>query len=152
MAAPQQHAPLVWIDIGASDRDVNRAEIVSIATIVTDEALNVLGEGPELRIGDAVSLADAETETLAFLEQHTSAEQSPLCGRSVWEKRLLLARQMRTLHPFLHYRAIDVDSIQQLSQRWYPHIDDPVADGTSLRSHIHATIEALRFYRAKVFR
>ena len=86
---------LIWIDLEMTGLDTVRDEIIEIATIVTDDDLNILAEGPVLAIKVAdtvlnnmddwnknqhgqsglidrvrrstVTLADAQTATLEFL-------------------------------------------------------------------------------------
>jgi oligoribonuclease len=125
--------------------------IVEIATLVTDDQLNVIGEGPDLvihasasemsRMGDfvtemhtksglivlieasAISVADAETATLDFLKEHISEPRTvPLCGNSIGTDRRFLQNYMPTLEAFFHYRNVDVSTLKELARRWYPDV------------------------------
>src|SRR5262249_27338983 len=122
--------------------------IVEIATIVTDDNLDVVAEGPCLVIhqtdevlstmsqfvrdlharsglldrirASSVSLADATAATLAFVETHCQKGQSVLAGNSVWKDRQFLERYMPEVVAFLHYRLVDVSTLKELVRRWYP--------------------------------
>jgi oligoribonuclease len=161
--------------------DPETCVIVEIATIVTDQELNLVSEGPNLIIrppddavarmipfvkdlhtksglydrmlASPVTLEDATRETLAFVEPHITKGASPLCGNSVWKDRSFLDKYMPTLTGLLHYRMIDVSGIKELVRRWYP---APYQAPRKKEVHralddIRESIEELRWYRAKVF-
>ncbi len=129
----------------------DRHVIVEIATVVTDDDLNVLGVGPDLvisasndelaqmgrvvtdmhtgsglldRIRDSTtSRADAETATLNFLRDlGVPAGQVPLAGNSIGTDRRFLAHQMPALERYVHYRNVDVSTVKELAQRWRPDV------------------------------
>ena len=129
------------------DNDV----IVEIATLVTDDELNVVEEGPSLVIhqpdailatmnqvvvdmhtksgllnlirASTLSAAEAEEQTLAFIRKHVpEARTIPLCGNSIGTDRRFLARYMPSIENHLHYRCVDVSTIKELAKRWYPSI------------------------------
>lgn len=122
--------------------------IIEIATIVTDQELNTIAEGPVIAIHqpDAVlagmnewcvkqhnasglvqrvqesdiTVAEAEQQTIAFLRKHVKKGASPMCGNSVWQDRRFLAKYMPELEAYFHYRLLDVSTIKELAKRWYP--------------------------------
>ena len=123
--------------------------IVEIATIVTDDDLNIVAEGPDLVIHQpenelakmrsvvvrmhersglteeirtsTISLEDAGAQTLAFLKAHIPEPGSvPLCGNSIGTDRRFLARWLPDIEGFLHYRSVDVSTLKELARRWYP--------------------------------
>ena len=129
--------------------DVDKDVIVEIATLLTDDDLNIVAEGPDLVLSvpeDAltgmedivrkmhtksglleairaskVTLEEAEAATLDFLKQHISkAKTVPLCGNSIGTDRRFLLRYMPAIEEFLHYRSIDVSTVKELARRWYP--------------------------------
>jgi oligoribonuclease len=129
--------------------DPARDCIVEIATLVTDDELEVLAEGPDLVIAtppealaamddvvrqmhtrsglldaisaSSISLAQAADETLEFVRTHVpEARKVPLCGNSIGTDRRFLAAYMPELEEYLHYRSIDVSTIKELAKRWYP--------------------------------
>jgi len=154
--------------------------IIEIATIVTDDDLKFVAEGPCIAINypetvfsnmdgwsrshhQTSGLTDrakasphdcrqAEQETLEFLRLHCQERQSPLCGNSVWQDRRFLARHMPTLHAFFHYRNIDVSSIKELVKRWYPSIPPFEKEKAHLAlMDIKESINELQYYRKKIF-
>ena len=140
---------LAWMDLEMTGLDPDRHVIVEIATIVTDDDLTVVAEGPDLVVhaepvqleamDDVVTamharsgllpairesrlaIADATAETLAFLRTHIRDERTvPLCGNSIGTDRRFLARHAPELEAFFHYRSIDVSTLKELARRWYP--------------------------------
>lgn len=148
MAVDKKH--LIWIDLEMTGLDTLNDTIIEIATIVTDSELNILAEGPVFAIhtpdivlnsmddwntrqhGQSglidrirrsnVTMAQAESETIAFLSKYVEAGRSPMCGNSICQDRRFLARQMPTLERFFHYRNLDVSTVKELAYRWRPDI------------------------------
>ena len=140
---------LVWIDLEMTGLDPATHTIIEIATLVTDDDLNIVDEGPDLVVAvdqsalDAIvepvlsmhtrsgllaaaqasttSLADAGALTLDFIRRHAPQPgTAPLCGNSIGTDRRFLAAQLPDIENYLHYRCIDVSSIKELCRRWYP--------------------------------
>ena len=172
---------LVWLDLEMTGLDVETEVIIEIATIVTDSRLNVLEEGPSIVINQdseildqmdnwntkqhttsgllervkesPVTLTEAENETLKFIKQYCPPKTSPLCGNSISHDRKFLAKYMKELHGYFHYRNIDVTSIKELVIRWYPNgIKIPKKSDTHLALiDVRESIEELKFYRKNFF-
>ncbi|MGD1032926.1 MAG: oligoribonuclease [Candidatus Dormibacteria bacterium] len=142
---------LAWMDLEMTGLDPARHVIVEIATLITDDDLSVVAEGPDLVVhADSVqldrmdsfvramhtrsglltaietspiSLREAGRQTLIFLRRHIrEARTVPLCGNSIGTDRRFLAGQLPEVEGFLHYRSIDVSSIKELCRRWYPDV------------------------------
>jgi oligoribonuclease len=142
---------LVWIDCEMTGLDLGKDALIEIAALVTDNELQVLGEGLDLVISaddatldsmldvvaemhaksgltdevrrSTVTLAEAEQEVLAYVRRWVpDARSAPLAGNSVATDRGFLARDMAELEAHLHYRMVDVSSIKELCRRWYPRI------------------------------
>jgi oligoribonuclease len=172
--------PLIWIDLEMTGLDPERHVILEIASLLTDESLNIISEGPCIAIhpqGDALASMDewsrehhhrsgllsraqnsphdhraAERFTLDFLSPHSRKGLSPLCGNSVWQDRRFLIKYMPELEAFLHYRNIDVSSVKELVRRWYPVLPPFQKQKThTALSDIRESIAELRYYREKVF-
>jgi oligoribonuclease len=139
---------LAWLDLEMTGLDPTRNSIVEIATLVTDDQLEIVAEGPDLVLSappaeleameavvrdmhtrsglleaikaSGTSLAEAELATLRFLRTHLEAGAVPLCGNSIGTDRRFLAAQMPDLERFFHYRSVDVSTIKELCRRWYP--------------------------------
>lgn len=171
---------LIWIDLEMTGLDPERMVILEIASVVTDDDLEIIAEGPNIAINhpeetlkemeewsmihhSASGLLNrvkaspydcrhAEQETLKFLSAHCREGESPLCGNSVWQDRRFLKRYMPELEGFFHYRMIDVSSIKELVKRWYPRI--PVYEKKKVHlalNDINESINELRYYRENVF-
>jgi len=147
---PSNDTRLVWIDLEMTGLDPDTDSIIEIATLVTDQDLNILAEGPELAIrhpvesleamddwnrnthsksglwgrvlASEVDAAQAEAATLAFLAQWLPAGKSPMCGNSICQDRRFLARGMPQLERWFHYRNLDVSTIKELARRWQPQV------------------------------
>ena len=171
---------LVWIDLEMTGLDPEHHVIVEIASIVTDDHLNVLAEGPDIvihqpesalsamepwslehhqasglldRIKTSVySTEQAEEETLSFIKQLCQRGRSPLCGNSICQDRRFLVKHMPTLEAFFHYRNIDVSSVKELVKRWYPNLPHFEKQKTHLAlSDIKESIGEMQYYRKQIF-
>ncbi|WLD57698.1 oligoribonuclease [Salinispirillum sp. LH 10-3-1] len=168
---------LVWIDLEMTGLDPEKERIIEIATIVTDADLNILAEGPELVIHQPKSLldamdewcvkhhgesgltqrviessisdAEAEAQTLAFLQEWVTPGKSPLAGNTIGQDRRFLVKYMPKLEAFVHYRNLDVSTLKELAKRWKPGIIDGFKKHNSHRAldDIRESIEELRYYR-----
>jgi oligoribonuclease len=141
------------MDLEMTGLEPHRHVIIEIATIITDDNLNIVAEGPDLVLaatpvqlaemgdvvtqmhtrsgllvavkGSMVTIEKAEADTLAFLRQHISdAGTVPLCGNSIGTDRRFLQEYMPMLEAFFHYRNIDVSTIKELARRWHPEVLD----------------------------
>jgi oligoribonuclease len=140
---------LAWMDLEMTGLDPNRHVIVEIATLITDDDLQLVAEGPDIVIrateedlvamddvvvnmhtrsgllpairASEIDLAAAGRATLEFLQSHIpQAGSVPLCGNSIGTDRRFLARWLPEIDQFLHYRSIDVSTVKELARRWYP--------------------------------
>ena len=171
---------LIWIDLEMTGLDPEKHVIVEIASIITDDQLNVVAEGPNIVIhqpddvlsrmepwslehhqasgltdrinASSYSCARAETETLAFLSRFCEKGASPLCGNSIGQDRRFLVKHMPALEDFFHYRNIDVSSVKELVKRWYPSLPRYEKEKTHLAlSDIRESIDEMLYYRKHVF-
>jgi oligoribonuclease len=141
---------LVWMDLEMTGLDPERDVIVEIASLVTDDELNVVAEGPDLVIHAAderlermeevvrrmhtssglleaikqspTTLEEAGAATLEFVRQHVVAGATPLCGNSIAVDRSFLRVHLPELDAHFHYRSIDVSSVKELCRRWNPEV------------------------------
>ncbi len=137
------------MDLEMTGLDPERHVIVEIATIITDDELNVVASGPDLVVhqdetalaemdpfvlgmhtssgllqqirASTVTLEDAGAQTLAFIKTHIPDSRStPLCGNSIGTDRRFLVKYLPSIEDYLHYRSVDVSTIKELARRWYP--------------------------------
>lgn len=142
---------LAWMDLEMTGLDTDTDVIVEVATIITDDDLNIIAEGPDIVVhrtenelasmGDFVremhtksgllesirnstySADQARDETLAFLKEHISEVRTvPLCGNSIGTDRRFLTKYWAEIEEFLHYRSIDVSTLKELARRWSPEV------------------------------
>ena len=168
---------LIWIDLEMTGLDPDNDVIIEMATIVTDSNLNTLAEGPVIaihhsdevlarmdewntrthggsgltqRVKDSTTtMAEAEAQTIAFLEQWVPKGKSPICGNSICQDRRLLYTYMKDLESYFHYRNLDVSTLKELVARWAPEVRDSlVKKGTHLAlDDIRESIAELQHYR-----
>jgi len=129
--------------------EADRHVIVEIATLVTDDELAVVADGPDLVIGateeqlaamddfvrdmhaasglldeivaSELTLAEAGRMTLDFITTHVpKARTVPLAGNSIGTDRRFLAAYLPEVEEYLHYRSVDVSTVKELAGRWYP--------------------------------
>jgi oligoribonuclease len=173
---------LVWIDLEMTGLSPEKDRIIEIATIITDSNLEVIAEGPVLAINqpehllagmdewntrthNATGLVDrvrestvddrqAERETLRFIQNYVPKKKSPLCGNSICQDRRFLARYMRELENYLHYRNLDVSTVKELAKRWHPDLVNGFEKQGTHRAldDIRESIEELRYYRTHFLR
>lgn len=142
---------LVWMDLEMTGLDHTSDVIVEIATLVTDDDLNIIAEGPDLVVhqsdemlenmdpvvvdmhtssglleqikASTITLEEAGAATLAFIREHAPVERSvPLCGNSIGTDRRFLAAYLPEIEEHLHYRSVDVSSFKELVRRWHPDV------------------------------
>ncbi len=168
---------LIWIDLEMTGLDTFNDQIIEIATIVTTTELEWVADGPIIAIHQtdqimagmdewntkqhggsgltervkqsSYSYAEAEQETLQFLQQYVPAGASPMCGNSICQDRRFMARCMPELEEYFHYRNLDVSSLKELATRWAPEVATGVVkSGKHLAmDDIRDSINELRHYR-----
>jgi len=136
------------MDLEMTGLDPVRNVIVEIATIVTNDELDVIAEGPDLVIGatpeqladmdevvrrmhttsglltaiseSTVTVDEAGAATLEFVKSQVPTPGSvPLCGNSIAMDRRFLRQYLPELDEYFHYRSIDVSTLKELCKRWY---------------------------------
>ncbi len=168
---------LIWIDLEMTGLDPEKDVIIEMATIVTDNQLNVLAEGPVIAVHQSdellagmdewctrthgesgltrrvreskIGVAEAEAQTIAFLEQWVPKGKSPICGNSIGQDRRFLYRYMPDLEAYFHYRSLDVTTLKILAERWAPQLKDGfLKKGSHLAlDDIRESIAELKYYR-----
>lgn len=173
---------LVWIDCEMTGLDFENDALIEVACLITDGELNILDEGIDVVVkppqaaldgmGDFVrdmhttsglldeldkglTLQEAENAVLEHIRQYVREPgKAPLCGNSIATDRTFLARDMKRIDEFLHYRMIDVSSIKELLRRWFPRVyyaGPEKAGGHRALADITESIHELRYYRAAGF-
>jgi oligoribonuclease len=157
------------MDLEMTGLDPARDVIVEIATIVTDDELQIVAEGPDLVVhqpddaltgmdpivvgmhttsglldavkASTISLEEAGAATLAFIKEHVpEARTVPLCGNSIGTDRRFLAVHLPEIEDHLHYRSVDVSTIKELTRRWYP----GALEATPRKATAHRALDDIR--------
>jgi oligoribonuclease len=143
-------AVLVWMDLEMTGLDPTKDVIVEIATLVTDDDLTIVAEGPDLVLhatdaqlagmvpvvtemhaasglteairASTLTLEDAREQTLAFLALHVPKGEVPLSGNSIHTDRRFLQEYLPDVEAWLHYRNVDVSTLKELLKRWRPDV------------------------------
>jgi oligoribonuclease len=142
---------LAWIDLEMTGLDPSRHVIVEIASLITDDDLQIIAEGPDLVVhatpeqlsemdefvttmhtrsgllpaitASTLTLAQAGAQTLEFLKSHIPERRTvPLAGNSIGTDRRFLAAQLPEIEDYLHYRSVDVSTVKELCRRWHPEV------------------------------
>lgn len=140
---------LVWMDLEMTGLEPERHVIVEIATLVTDDQLEIVAEGPDLVVAatpsqlaemdevvqkmhgesgllaaieaSTLSLEEAGAQTLEFIKSHAKdAGRVPLAGNSIGVDRRFLSRYLPDIEQYLNYRSVDVSTVKELCRRWSP--------------------------------
>ena len=169
------------MDLEMTGLEPEENTIIEIATIVTEGDLTVVAEGTAFAISQpeselakmddwnlthhtenglldrvrnhGIPMSEAAAMTIEFLREHCIEGVSPLCGNTIGQDRRFLRRYMPELHDFFHYRSVDVTSIRQLVDRWYPNLPRATKPaGHRALDDIRGSIAELEHYREHVFR
>ena len=173
---------IVWMDMEMSGLDPDKDRILEVAVLVTNGDLEIVAEGPNLVIHQPEQVLEAMDEwntkhhgqsgltqrvrestidesqasaaILAFLTEHTQKRKAPLAGNSIHQDRRFVARYLPEVEDWLHYRNIDVSTIKELAQRWYPtqYAVRPIKKGSHrAMDDLMESIAELRYYRKTLF-
>ncbi len=157
------------MDLEMTGLEPDRHVIVEIATLITDDDLAIVAEGPDLVIhqpddalermepivhemhtssgllpqirASEVTLEEAGARTLEFIRTHVPEPRTvPLCGNSIGTDRRFLAKYLPEIEDHLHYRSVDVSTIKELARRWYP----GVVNGGPSKAAAHRALDDIR--------
>lgn len=173
----------VWIDCEMTGLDITKDVLIEIATIITDTDMNLIEEGPDLVIHQpeqalsdmipivqdlhassglidevrksTITVAEAEEQTLSFIQKHCQQSQAVLAGNSVWQDRNFLCKYMPRITDFLNYRIVDVSSVKLLVRQWYPNdsnIRFKKAETHRALTDIQESISELKHYKKFFFK
>jgi oligoribonuclease len=173
---------LVWIDCEMTGLQLEIDELIEVAVVITDSDLTPVHDGLTIvvkpsdaalanmgefvtamhtssglitELADGHSLADAEAQILAYINEHVpEGQKPPMSGNSIGTDRAFIAKYMPTLNERLHYRNVDVSSMKELARRWFPRVyfHSPTKDGGHRAlADILESIRELDYYRSALF-
>ena len=169
LETPRVPSVLVWIDLELTGLDPAHDVIVEIATLITDDELTIVAEGPDLVVHQppealatmddvvremhtssglvkaieesTITLDEAGALTLAFIKHHVPEPRTvPLSGNSIGTDRRFLAVHLPAVEDYLHYRSVDVSTVKELARRWYP----DVLAGAPRKGGAHRALDDIR--------
>jgi oligoribonuclease len=142
------NAHLVWVDCEMTGLDLVHDALIELAVLVTDDDLNVLGDGVDVvirppdaaleqmddfvrtmhttsglldELAGGITLAEAEERALDYIRQFVPEPgKAPMAGNSIATDRNFVVRDLPKLDAHLHYRMVDVSSVKELARRWFP--------------------------------
>jgi oligoribonuclease len=179
MSLPTENLRLVWIDLEMTGLNAATDHVLEIAAVVTGADLVPLAEvekvifqpddvldrmssrvmkiHTENGLLDAVrtsktTRAEAERAVLQTISRHCPPGEGILCGSSVYHDWRFLVRHLPRLEQHLHFRQIDIGTINVLVSAWYPQIEFPrhPTDHRAL-ADVRASLEELRYYCKHAF-
>ena len=142
------------MDLEMTGLEADRHVIVEIATLVTDDDLVVVAEGPDLVVhaseerarrrwttssatctrrvdcwrrsgASDLTLEEAGRQTLEFIRAHVPKPRTvPLAGNSIGTDRRFLAAHLPEIEEYLHYRSVDVSTVKELAGSLVPRRSD----------------------------
>jgi len=108
-------------------------------------------------IDSKITLADAEKQVIDFLQNtcNIKPRTAPFAGNSISTDRMFLYKEMKDLFNFLHYRIIDVSTMKQLCNWWYPEDFSKVPakkECHRAKDDIIESIEELKYYQQAIMK
>lgn len=172
---------LIWIDVEATSLDFSTNRLIQVAAIVTNNNLEILGDGAEVVIhlsdtqldkmsewckdtfskngltsrskNSSINLKEAEQIILNYLKKHCEYQTSPLCGNSIFLDRLMLMNHMPLVYDFLHYRSIDLSTLSELKHRYYPDVPKITkSEDHDAFTDIKDSIKQLKYFRETILK
>lgn len=175
---------LAWVDVETTGLDPEKDWLLEVGVMVTDHdlaeiaSMNYVIARPvqqavdkmddfvrdmhrasglitELHNPQIYYLADAARPLETFIKTHFPNERPPMCGSSVHFDRKFLWSQMPDLEKCFGHRNIDVSTVKELVDRWYPMAAQRRPPGQKRHralDDIRDSIAELAFYRKEIFR
>lgn len=136
---------LAWIDLETTGLNPGRDHVLEVACIVTDDELNEIarfqsvvyyGGSPdehhevvqkmhtenglwsECASSTAPTIWEVDGQLAAFLQQHAAGAQ--LAGSTISFDRAFMQVDLKRAHSVLHYRNVDVTTLNELARRFWP--------------------------------
>lgn len=175
---------LIWCDVETSGLDPEKDVLLEVGMIVTDDNLvevarfNIVTDQAywhritdyhpavqemhtknglwHLSTHHGVPLWAAEPEVLEFLRAYTKPKEAQLAGSMVSFDRAFLRWHMPAVEAHLHYRNLDVTTLNEIARRFWPRTHEgrpqPAEKDKPHRAmeDIEASLETLRYYLERI--
>lgn len=171
---------LLWLDLEMTGLNPEKDVILQCAAIVTNDSFDIVAEGVEYTIHQSsecfididpvvvkmhtksgllervkqakFNLSHVEELLINFFNQHCIPGKTLLCGNSIWVDRSFLKKQMPRFEALFYYRMIDISTLKELANRWYPHLPkfEKQKKHTAL-ADIKESIAELAYYKKHMF-
>ncbi|WKZ29898.1 MAG: oligoribonuclease [Candidatus Dojkabacteria bacterium] len=174
-------APLVWLDLEMTGLDIQKDTILEAALIITNSNLEIMNTPLTLTIhvSDEVlnnmndwskehhaasglisrvkqsplTHARASEILLDEIKKYTKPNTSFLAGNSVHNDRRFLEKEMPQIVQYLHYKVLDVSSLEIIQKYWFPEVEEfKKLDLHRAKSDITESIAELKYYREHILR
>ncbi|KAJ1938963.1 hypothetical protein FBU59_004281 [Linderina macrospora] len=102
-----------------------------------------------------LSLASAEQQMLDLVTRHCpEPNRAILAGNNVGFDRKFLSAYMPILHGHLHFRNVDVSSLNELAKRWRPDLLPGMQKqfGHRALDDINESLRELRYYKSNMIK
>ena len=173
---------LGWLDMEMTGLEPSDDEILELVIVITDNSLNILAESVswvfacdsevldsmdnwntsmhnssglvDLVKNSTLDYTSVEAQALAFMRKWIPEGQTPMCGSTICQDRRFLARHMRKLHDYFHYRNLDVSSFKLACGYWMqnmPTIGNKNSNHRAL-ADIKGSINEMRHYHDILFK
>lgn len=175
---------LLWVDLEMSGLNVDSDVILECAAVLTTyDASHVIGSPLHFIIHQSdkilesmnewskqqhqksglteaskksdIFISDVDKRIASFLHEYECQSGTLLLsGNSVWQDRVFIVKYMPLTAHFLHYRIIDVSTVKELVQRWYPEHDQSIfvkKDTHRAVDDIYESINELKHYKKYFF-
>ena len=173
---------LVWMDLEMTGLNPESDRIIEIASVITDQKLNIIDKGISIAINQPKHVLDSmdiwnvfqheksgliervknssysekEAEEIIknFIRKYTKTNCSPICGNTVDQDRYFLKKYMPNLESFFHYRNLDVSTIKILMKIWPNRASEGIKKKEKhlALEDIYDSISELKYYKNYVFK
>ncbi|KAJ8687108.1 hypothetical protein QAD02_022902 [Eretmocerus hayati] len=153
MATPavQHNDRIIWIDLEMTGLNVDEDRILEIASIITDDHLNIISDDFEIVVNQPDYVLEnmipwcqeqhkktglieasqesifneqmAEEELIKFFKRYVPYKTCPVAGNCMYMDQAFLQKYMPRVFAYLGDQVIDVSSINELARRWNKKIE-----------------------------
>lgn len=183
MTSSVKNDSFVWIDLEMTGLDAGKDRILEVACIITDTDLNKKHEGLNMIIhqpnevlnsmndwckvnhgktgltkavqSSKITEEEADFDLSNYIKEYTQSNGTRfLAGNTVHMDKRFLEKYMPKTDSLLHYRIIDVSTVKELCNHWYPEMYKSIISKKLVHralDDIQESIDELKLYRTHMF-